>query len=394
MPPTPLRLAFDATPCLGNLTGVGAFANEVLHRAAAREDLAVSAFAISWRGRAQLAAACPPGVQVVRRPMAARPLRLAWSRTDQPPLEWWTGPIDVVHGPNFVVPPTRHAARLVTVHDLTPVRFPELCTRDTLAYPTLVARAIRAGAWVHTPSQFVADEVLAHFDIDPGRVVAIPNGVAPALPATATGLTTTQAPRDLTVGRVLTSPDPYVLALGTIEPRKDLPALVEAFGHLADERPDLRLVVAGPDGWGLDAFTAALARSHHRDRITRVGWVGAEDRAALLHGAAALAYPSRYEGFGLPPLEAMAAGVPVVATDAGALPEVLGDDAVLVSAQALADDRVAGIRALADALTVLLDEPDDLRATRIAAGRARAERYRWDVTADALAGLYHRISER
>jgi glycosyltransferase involved in cell wall biosynthesis len=90
----------------------------------------------------------------------------------------------------------------------------------------------------------------------------------------------------------------------------------------------------------------------------------------------------------------MAAGVPVVATDAGALPEVLGDDAVLISARALAVERTTGIRALADALAELLDEPDEARSTRISAGRARAARYRWDVTADALALLYHRIAAR
>jgi glycosyltransferase involved in cell wall biosynthesis len=392
--PKPLRLAFDATACLGLPTGIGAFASEVLRRAAAREDLAVSAFAISWRGRAQLAAACPRGVEVVRRPMAARPLRMAWGRTGQPPIEWWTGPVDVVHGPNFVVPPARRAARLVTVHDLTPLRFPELCNRDTLAYPALVARAVREGAWVHTPSQFVADEVVTHFDIEPGRVVAIPNGVTAERPGADADTGTNRAPRDLTVGRVLAAGHPYLLALGTIEPRKDLPALVEAFGHLAAQRQDLHLVVAGPDGWGLDAFHDALARSRYRDRIVRVGWIGDDDRGALLHGAAALAYPSRYEGFGLPPLEAMAAGVPVVATDAGALPEVLGGDALLVSAQALADDRSAGVRALADALRLLLDEPDDERRERVAAGRARAARYRWDVTADALAGLYHHLARR
>ena len=153
---SPLRLAFDATALLGVRTGIGRFATELLDRLATRDDLDVSAFAVSWRGRDALADAVPDGVRVVARPMAARPLRLAWTRTDHPVIERFTGPIDVVHSPNYVVPPTRHAVRLVSVFDLTPVHHPELSTADTLAYPALIARAVRGGAWVHTASRFVA----------------------------------------------------------------------------------------------------------------------------------------------------------------------------------------------------------------------------------------------
>ena len=378
MPGPRLRLAYDATACLGARTGVGVFTEEVLARLGPRDDLDVTAYAVTWSGRGRLGSVVPEGVRVATRPMAARPLREAWRRADVPPIEWWTGPVDVVHGPNFVVPPARHAARVVTVHDLTPVRFPELCTADTLAYPGLIRRALRGGAWIHTPSQFVADEVVEAFGADPARVVAIPNGVTEIGPDV-TG-------RDAAEGVRLAGSARYLLAIGTIEPRKDLPWLVDAFDVLAASHRDVSLVVAGPDGWGVADFERAVARAAHRARIVRLGWVGPDQRAALLRGATALAYPSRYEGFGLPPLEAMAAGVPVVATDAGARPEVLGDAADLVPVGAgLAP--TARADALADALARVLDD-DAHRARLVTAGRERAATYSWDATTARLVDLY------
>ena len=163
-------------------------------------------------------------------------------------------------------------------------------------------------------------------------------------------------------GRHLAGAERYVLALGTVEPRKDLPTLVAAFDALAASDKDLHLVLAGQDGWGIEALTASRDRAVHRRRIHRLGWVNEQQRAALLRGASVFAYPSRYEGFGLPPLEAMAVGTPVVTTTAGALPEVVGDAARVVPP--LDVDALAG--ALAD---VLGDE--DLRTSLVARGRAR-----------------------
>jgi glycosyltransferase involved in cell wall biosynthesis len=310
---------------------------------------------------------------------------MLWRRSDHPVIERWTGEIDVVHGPNFVVPPTRDAARVVTVHDLTPVRFPELSTRDTLEYPGLVRRAIADGAWVHTHSAFVAAEIVDHFAVHPDRVVVIPSGVSPLAPETDTS--------DAARGRSIAGAARYVLALGTSEPRKDLPALVAAFDCIAESDAEVRLVLAGPEGWGIDALRDAVARATHGRRIVQVGRVGEDERAALLRGASVLAYPSRYEGFGLPPLEAMAAGTPVVSTDAGALAEVVCPAAEVVSSRLLAEDRPAGIEALAVALARVLTD-DVRRAELIAAGTEHAARYTWGSTAARLADLYHRAADR
>jgi glycosyltransferase involved in cell wall biosynthesis len=243
-----------------------------------------------------------------------------------------------------------------------------MCTPTSRRYPRLVRRAIEHGAWVHTPSAFVAAEVCDAFGADPRRVRAVAHGIAPADAGDA------DAGRKLAVE--LTGCERYVLALATVEPRKDLPLLVRAFDAVADEVPDVGLVLAGARGWGGAELDAALASAGHRRRIATAGYVDDGLRASLLAGAAVFAFPSRYEGFGLPPLEAMAAGVPVVASDAGAVREVCGDAAALI---AVGDADGFGA-ALLDAL--------DAAPSRIERGRARAATFTWDRATDAMVELY------
>jgi len=372
-----VRLALDATPLLGSRTGVAHFTTGALYALAARPTTEVFGYALSWRGRTSLREVLPPGV-TSGWSVPARPLLWAWARTDLFSAERildLDDDVDLVHGTNFVVPPARRAARVVTVHDLTCVRFPELCTRTTLRYPALIRRAVATGAWVHTPSAAVADEVCEAFGVPAERVRAVPHGVR--LPADDHLAASPDAGRR--AAKALTGCERYALALGTVEPRKDLPSLVRAFDRVADGHRDVGLVIAGPDGWGAQSLAGAITAAQHRDRIGRAGYVEGEQRLDLLAGAEVLAYPSRYEGFGLPPLEAMAQDVPVVATNAGALPEVCGDAALLVP---VGDDA-----ALADALATVLDD-EGCRAGLVARGAARAAGFTWDRCADGLLALY------
>ncbi|HEY3843504.1 MAG TPA: glycosyltransferase family 1 protein [Acidimicrobiales bacterium] len=374
---SPLVVALDATPLLGNPTGVGAFCLGALTALGARDDLAVQAFAVSWRRRDGIEPQLPPGVTALQRPMPARPLHALWKRASLPPVEWFIGRVDVVHGTNFVVPPAGHAGAVVSVHDLTPFHHPELCNQATLAYPGLIRRALQRGAWVHTDSSFVAEEVMEAFAADPERVRVVAPGVPPLPPVDPE---IWWAWRDSLLppgtGR-------YILAVGTAEPRKDLPGLVGAFDDLARHHPDLALILAGPPGWGEDALTTAIDGAAAGARIVRTGWVEAAALSALLHDATVLAYPSRYEGFGFPPLQAMSAGVPVVATRAGSLSEVLADAALLVE--------VGDHDALADALGRVLTD-DETRGQLVSAGHRRAADFTWEGCGQGLAQLYRQVA--
>jgi alpha-1,3-rhamnosyl/mannosyltransferase len=271
---------------------------------------------------------------------------------------------------------------VVTVHDLTTVRFPEMCDEYTQTFPRLVRRAIRAGAWVHTPSAYVRDEVIELLGAPPERVRAVHHGV-PTVDGVGVGTAAGTVPPGSGAGPV--PEGPYVLALGTLEPRKDVATLVRAFDQVAGRHRDLSLVLAGREGWGTESFESAVSASPWRHRLVRLGYVSEAHRSCLLRRATVFAYPSLYEGFGFPPLEAMVAGVPVVATSAGALPEVIGDGAALV-APGDAD-------ALATAIDGLLVD-DEARADLVARGRRRIGRFSWEECAAGLASLYHDASAR
>src|SRR4051812_44287246 len=211
-----LRVALDATPLVGEGTGVATFTRGAFGALANRTDVEVRAWGMTVRGSGALAGAVPAGVAVAGRPMPAGGLGRVWSSADWPPGEWWTGEVDVVHGTNFVVPPTRRAASVVTIYDLTSVRFPELCAPASLRYPALIRRAVARGAWVHTLALAIAEEVMEHFAVPRDRVRVVASGVDPLRDG------------DAARGRAAAGSVRYVLALGTVEPRKGLPALVRA----------------------------------------------------------------------------------------------------------------------------------------------------------------------
>ena len=368
-------VAIDVTPLLGVRTGVGNAVAELITSFASLEAApTLVPYALSLRARDHRNE-LPAGTRFP--PIPARALLATWGRSDSPKLDRWLSPAQVLHATNYLAPPSRLPV-VVTINDCSFARYPELCTPEVRALTPVVRRSIARGAVVHVPSAFVADEVDELFGpglAGTGRLVVVPWGV----PAITLGRET---PPELI--EIVDGP-PYVLAIGSIEPRKNLPYLVAAFGAMADSHPDVRLVLAGPDGPGRPAVDAAVAELADavRDRIVITGSVSDAGRVALLANAHVLAYPSLYEGFGFPVLEAMSIGVPVVAARAGSIPEVAGDAATLVGP--------TDVRALAEALSKLVDD-SAARAEQIALGRDQARRYSWLETAHGLAALYRRMA--
>jgi glycosyltransferase involved in cell wall biosynthesis len=369
-------VAIDVTPLLGARTGIGHAVAEIF--AALRELEAAPLlvpYTLSMRART-MREQVPADTHFV--PIPARLLLNAWQRVDAPKIDRWLRPARVLHATNYLTPPS-NLPTLVSIYDCSFVRYPELCTPEVRAFEPIVRRAIARGATVHTGSQFVADEIEEIFGPGlraGGRLVVIPLGV-PALAEES------EVPAPL--GDQLDGA-PYVLAIGTLEPRKNYPHLISAFGELAARHDDLSLVIAGPDGPARAEADAALAtlQGDVRKRVVLTGPVSDRAKRGLLAHATVLAYPSLYEGFGFPVLEAMTAGVPVVAARAGSIPEVAGDAALLVEPT---DEE-----ALAGALERVVTD-DDLRRELIARGRDRVREFSWSDTARALASCYRQLAE-
>lgn len=300
-----LRVAFDATPLLGARTGIGTYVRELV--GALVQDPTLSLTASAFSGRAHRPSDLPAGVGFRAPRVPARVLRAAWERVDVPPVDLLAGRHDVFHATNFVLPPGRGAG-VLTIHDLTYVRYPELVAPASRAYATLVPRGLRRARVVLTPSEAVAAEVVDEYGLDPERVRATPLGVASAW-FDAVPLTAERR-------RALGVEDRYVVFVGTREPRKNLRTLLAAHGAHRSGGGDLQLVLVGAAGWGEE-----LAG---RPGVRVLGHLPGEEVRGLVAGARALAMPSVYEGFGLPVLEAQAAGTAVLCSDVPVLREVGG----------------------------------------------------------------------
>jgi glycosyltransferase involved in cell wall biosynthesis len=279
--------------------------------------------------------------------------------------------LDVVWHPGGVVPPlTGGVPTVLTVHDLRPLDRPEGFSRTKVAYLRAVLPwSVRRADQVTAPSQQVVDEIVARFGVPRERARPVPHGIGPELfaPVPADEVARVRSAYDL--------PGRWLLYPVITYPHKDHVTLVRACAALAADHPDVALVLTGGEGPAEADVRAAIAASGVADRIRRPGRVPRADLDALLAGATAVAFPSRYEGFGNGALEALARGTPVVAADATSLPEVVGDGGLLVPPGAVGE--------WVDALARVLDDPA-LAARLGAAGRAHAARFTDRAGAEAL----------
>jgi glycosyltransferase involved in cell wall biosynthesis len=290
-------------------------------------------------------------------------------------VESFLGPVDVFHSVNGAVLPQRHGRRVVTVQDLTCLHFPQFhpWTRRTL-FRLSIQRAARLADAIIVPSSATERDLAARFRAAAKKIRVVP--LAPRGHFVPLGPSETLP----VISRYGLSDRAYLLFVGNIEPRKNLLALIDAYGRLRKRvRSAPCLALAGGEGWKNQSIHQAATVSPFASDIRFLGRVPDEELPALMNGAIAFVYPSLYEGFGLPPLEAMACGTPVITSSRSSLPEVVGDAALLVDPENRAE--------LADAMARLVDEQtlrEDLRER----GVKQAQRFSWEETARLTVQVY------
>lgn len=365
------------------LTGIGRYALRLalgMQGHAAIDNLRYFS-AYKWVGDPQNALHENRGIAAIRRLVPAKSLAMrAYFSMRQHVFNHLAGKYDdyVLHSPNYLL--FEHdGPRVCTVHDLSWVHFPNYHPVERVDIMVRrMPRTLQIADIVITDSEFVRSEVINLFSLDPGRVRSVPLGVDESFrPRSA-------AESAAVMGELGLRHGTYVLALATLEPRKNLGRLLDAYEQLdASLRSRYPLVLAGAKGWRSEKLVERIDRLAQRGEAIRLGFVPEEALPHLIAGARVLAFPSIYEGFGLPPLEAMASGVPVVASSASSIPEVTGDVALLVEAQ-----DVDGLKnALEQALT-----DERWREAAIARGIQRAARFCWRDCVDTTAQIYREVA--
>ena len=355
----------DYRPALRARTGVGEYIHELVKAYAAIGQDDVAVFTSSWKDRPAATLAKDLGASVVDRRIPVSILNYLWHRCQWPPVESLAGECSVVHAAHPLRIPARHAAQVVTIHDLFFMTAPEQ-TRSEIRrdYAALAPQHARSADAVVTSTNHGKRLIESQLGVPSERIYVCPAG-APAW----TGL-----------GRRPHVPDGgYVLFVGTLEPRKNVGALLDAWELLGDRGVSTPLVLAGAAPAGAAPLLARVSSPPLAGRVEYRGYVPAAAREALYAGARAIVLPSLDEGFGLTALEAMSAGIPLVASNRGSLPEVAGDAGALVDP--------TDVRQLADALErVLRDRAWALE--RAESGLARSRAFRWDVSARTLRQAY------
>ncbi len=369
-----MNVCIDIQSAIAQRAGVGRYTRllvEHLAPLAGPDRLSLFYFDFSRKGEPF---PVPGAVQRAVRWVPGRYVQKAWKEIGFPPFNWFAGTADIYHFPNFVRPPLTRGKSVVTIHDVSFLRFPETMEEKNRRYLTRCMRDTvdRADAII-TDCAFVADELRERMNVPADKLHPILLGMSRQIAdAPAAAVAAFRKSRGLE--------RPYLLHVGTIEPRKNHLFLLKVFERLRGFDGDL--VLAGMRGWKCDPVFAAIEASPKRDRIRYLEYVSDDDLPALYTGAEALLFPSLYEGFGFPPLEAMSCGTPVVSSTAGSLAEVLGGGARLIAGY----DESEWTQAVE-----LLLGGTEARTALTAAGRAKAAEYNWDRTAAQTWNLYRKL---
>ena len=353
----PLRIAIDYNAALRQIGGIGRYTRELVRALAelrSGDELVLFYAARDLEGAAldglRELQTTHPTITVAPIPLPERWLTILWQRARVPlPLERWTGPVHLVHAPDYVLPPARTRRTIMTVHDLSFRIHPQAAHANLRRYlEHAVPRSLRRAMRVLADSQSTATDLERLMGVPPDKVTVLYPGIGPHFRRVE------DVDRLQVVRRKYELPAQFLLHVGTIEPRKNLERLIAAYKEVREERSgvsaeqgSLGLVLAGRPGWLADGI---LRLARETPGVQLPGPVADEDLPALYTLASGLVYPSLYEGFGFPPLEALACGTPAITSNTSSLPESVGDAALLVDPH--------NTTALSSALRRLLDDPD------------------------------------
>jgi len=388
-----IRVGIDYTAAAWQGAGIGRYTRELVHTLIAQSD--AYSYTLFFAGGGidpdspyladlHRLRDAHHNVRIAPIPLSPRRLTQLWQRARLPlPVETFTGPLDLVHAPDFVLPPTC-ARTILTIHDLSFLIYPQFAAQGMVRYlSSAVPRSLRRADAILSDSIATSQDLERFLHIDLARVTLVYPGVAPRfrpLPPQATE----------PVRQRLGLPERFVLFLSTLEPRKNLVRLIEAFAqvlqvtdpNLQSAICNLQLVIGGRRGWLYEEIFAAIERLRLHDRVRMLDFVDDNDLPALYNLAWVFAYPSIYEGFGLPALEALACGTPVLTANNSSLPEVVGDAALLVQAE--------DVGAIANGLAQLAAD-QTLRSRLRLAGPLHARRYSWEQAAQQVLSCYRHV---
>ena len=372
-----MRIGIDYTPAINQRAGIGRFTRGLVGALAQidHENEYVLVYARKSGTRGGMPARLfpdSPNFSEKPLPVSDRTLNIIWHRLGLPlAVDYFTGPVDLFYSPDYALPPLRRGAAVVTVHDLSFLMVPECADAGVRAYLERVVPTSAATAdFVTADSEHTRNDIVTLLDVPEERVGVVYGGIEPFFRRVEDSAELENVRRRYRLHF------PFILHVGMIEPRKNLVRLIQAYRMLRDRTAlPHRLVLAGGLGWLYDDIFREVEDLGLGDDVFFPGYVADEDLPALYSLADVLAYPSLYEGFGLPPIEAMACGTPVVCSNASSLPEVVGDAALTVAP--------SDVEGLADSLGRALTDAD-LRATLTARGRTQAAKFTWERSARSL----------
>ena len=381
-----MRIGIDYTAAVRQGAGIGRYTRSLIRALADLDaESRYTLFVAGGWGEGDGLGDWPANFRVRSVPVSDRWLHILWQRLRLPvPIQVATGPLDVFHSPDFVLPPVGRTPAVLTVHDLSFLRVPQHFVTGFREYlESAVGRAVNRARHILADSESTKRDLSELLEVDPERVTVVYPGVEAHF----------KQVKDETVlegvRRRYELPEHFVLGLGTLQPRKNFEGLVDAFARLlgsGNEVPgieDLCLVIIGGQGWMSDEILARVDSAGLRERVHFPGFADDEDLPAIYTLAEVFAFPTWYEGFGIPVIEAMACGTPVVAADNSSLPEAVGGAGLMVEA--------ADTDGLADALARLLADKA-LRTRLVGAGFEQAKRFRWDDSARSLLSVYRRFA--